>query len=365
MSSKPQLLPWITRQAADLPEWAQARRGRWAIAVALFAVLVSALLSVGAGSVAIPPLVTIKILLAQLPFVNLPIDWSPTFETILLDIRLPRVALIALTGAALSSAGTAYQGLFRNPLADPYLIGVSAGAGLGAVSAMALQAVYPALPLLLVPACAFAGALLTVALVYAFGRVGRSTPATTLVLAGVALGALASALTTFVLLSMKTQVARVLTFLLGGYGSGGWMAVLLVLPCCLLSYAILALYARPLNLMLCDETQARQLGVAVERVKLAVVIAATLSSAAAVAFSGLIGFVGLIVPHIARLLVGGDQRRLLPIATLGGAAFLMLSDLLARTVLAPEELPLGVVTACAGAPFFLYLLRQARRKVFF
>jgi iron complex transport system permease protein len=333
--------------------------------IALAALIAIALLSVAIGSVFIPPGVTLKILLAQIPLLKIAPDWPATFEQILIQIRLPRVVLVALTGAALACSGTAYQGLFRNPLADPYLIGVAAGAGLGAVSAIALRAAQPLIGATLVPIGAFAGALLTVALVYTIGRVGRSTPITTLLLAGVAVGTLATSITTFLLLRLSQQSARVLAFLLGGYGGAGWDSVLAMAPFTLLGCALLYLYARPLNLLLFDDQQARQLGVDVERVTLVIVIAATLTTAAAVAFSGLIGFVGLIVPHMGRLLVGADHRRLLPLATLGGAGFLLLADLLARTVIAPEELPLGVVTAFVGAPFFLWLLRRARRAAFF
>jgi iron complex transport system permease protein len=333
--------------------------------LALAAVVAIALLSVAIGSVFIPPGVTLKILLARLPLLDIAPDWPETFEQILLQIRLPRVALVALTGAALACSGTAYQGLFRNPLADPYLIGVASGAGLGAIAAIALRGAIPVVGAPLVPAGAFAGALLTVALVYAIGRVGRSTPITTLLLAGVAVGTIATSIATFLLLRLSQQSARVLSFLLGGYGGAGWDAVLAVAPFSLLGYALLFLYARPLNLLLFDEEQARQMGVDVERVTLVVVVAATLTTAAAVAFSGLIGFVGLIVPHAGRLLVGADHRRLLPLATLGGAGFLLLADLLARTLIAPEELPLGIVTALVGAPFFLWLLRRTRRAAFF
>jgi iron complex transport system permease protein len=345
--------------------WVGARRTPALLLIALAAVIAIALLSVAIGSVFIPPGVTLKILLAQLPLLRITPDWPETFAQILLQIRLPRVVLVALTGAALACSGTAYQGLFRNPLADPYLIGVASGAGLGAIAVIALRAAHPLIGAPLVPVGAFAGALLTVALVYAIGRVGRSTPITTLLLAGVAVGTLATSIATFLLLRLSQQSARVLAFLLGGYGGAGWDAVLAVAPFTLLGCALLYLYARPLNLLLFDDQQARQLGVDVERVTLVIVIAATLTTAAAVAFSGLIGFVGLIVPHIGRLLVGADHRRLLPLATLGGAGFLLLADLLARTVIAPEELPLGVVTAFVGAPFFLWLLRRARRAAFF
>jgi iron complex transport system permease protein len=345
--------------------WIGARRQPALLLIALAAVIAIALLSVAIGSVFIPPGVTLKILLAQLPLLHITPDWPATFEQILLQIRLPRVVLVALTGAALACSGTAYQGLFRNPLADPYLIGVASGAGLGAIAVIALRAAHPLIGAPLAPAGAFAGALLTVALVYAIGRVGRTTPITTLLLAGVAVGTLATSIATFLLLRLSQQSTRVLAFLLGGYAGAGWESVLAVAPFTLLGCALLHLYARPLNLLLFDDQQARQLGVDVERVTLVIVIAATLTTAAAVAFSGLIGFVGLIVPHIGRLLVGADHRRLLPLATLGGAGFLLLADLLARTVIAPEELPLGVVTALVGAPFFLWLLRRARRAAFF
>lgn len=354
-----------TMRAVRAADWVQPHASRALMPLAGVAVLLVALLSIGIGSVAIPPLTTLKILLARLPLLPIAADWSSTTETIVLNIRLPRVVLVALSGTALASSGAAYQALFRNPLADPYLIGVSAGAGLGAITALALQMVYPVIGALAVPVGAFSGALLTVTLVYRLGRIGRSTPMTTLILAGVAIGTLASALTTFILLSISEQAVRVLAFLLGGYGSAGWRAVLTVAPVVGLGVTVLYLYARPLNLLLFDEEQAQQLGVNVERVKLIVVVAATLMTAAAVAFSGLIGFVGLIVPHIARLLGGADHRRLLPLAALGGAAFMMLADMIARTVIAPRELPLGIVTALAGAPFFLYLLRRAKRATFF
>jgi iron complex transport system permease protein len=341
------------------------RRQPALLLITLAGVVAIALLSVALGSVFIPPGVTLRILLARLPLLDITPDWPDSFEQILLQIRLPRVALVALTGAALACSGTAYQGLFRNPLADPYLIGVAAGAGLGAIVAIALRGALSLLGASLVPIGAFAGALITVALVYAIGRVGRSTPATTLLLAGVAIGTIATSIATFLLLRMSRQSAQILSFLLGGYGGAGWDAVIAIAPFTLLGCGLLFMCARPLNLLLFDEEQARQLGVDVERVTGLVVVAATLTAAAAVAFSGLIGFVGLVVPHIGRLLVGADHRRLLPLATLGGAGFLLLADLLARTVIAPEELPLGVVTALVGGPFFLWLLRRSRQAAFF
>ncbi|MEP7199320.1 MAG: iron chelate uptake ABC transporter family permease subunit, partial [Chloroflexota bacterium] len=284
-----------------------------------------AVLGVALGSVAIPPLTVLKLLLAQLPFAHVTADWPATYETIILQIRLPRVLLVALTGASLAVSGGTYQGLFRNPLADPYLIGVAAGAGLGAVSAVAFEWNRSALSVYVIPLAAFGGAGVTVALVYALGRVGRSAPTTTLILAGVAIGTIASSLTTFIMLWVNNRAVQVLGFLLGGYGGGGWDAVVAILPFALLGFAVMLAYARPLNVLLFDEEQARQLGIDVERVKLILIVAATLTTAAAVSFSGLIGFVGLVVPHSMRLLFGPDHRRLLPWSALAGAGFLMLA----------------------------------------
>lgn len=338
--------------------WPETRR-RGLFGIVLLITLIIALLSAGIGSVAIPPLTTLKILLARLPL-TIATDWPAAYEAILIDIRLPRVALIALSGAALACSGAAYQGLFRNPLADPYLIGVAAGAGLGAVLAMPLRSLAPGFGIVLVPLGAFSGALLTVAFVYLLGRSSGAISSTSLVLAGVAVGAMAGAVTTFLLLRSGEQSGRVLAFLLGGYGGAGWEGVLTIAPLVIGGCLVLFAFARPLNILLLDEEQAQQLGVNVPRVRRVIIITATLTTAAAVAFSGLIGFVGLIVPHVARLLGGADHRRLMPLAAVGGAGFLMLADLAARTVIAPQELPLGVVTALSGAPFFLFLLRRAR-----
>lgn len=335
------------------------------VLIGLLVVIAIALLSIGIGSVAIPPLTIVRLVLSKLPFTNIAPDWSPAFEAIIIQIRLPRVLLIALSGAALAISGAAYQGLFRNPLADPYLIGVASGAGLGATLAIACESARTALGALSIPLASFIGAAITVMLVYQLSQVGRRTPTTTLILAGVAIGTLASALSTTIILSLSHQAVRVLAFLLGGYGGAGWDSVLAVLPFALSGFVVMVVYARPLNVLLFDEEQARQLGIDVERVKLILVTAATLCTAAAVSFNGLIGFVGLIVPHAVRLVWGPDHRRLLPVSALAGAGFLMLADLVARTVIAQQELPLGIVTAFAGVPFFIYLLRRAKHAAFF
>ncbi len=339
-------------------------RGLRALALTTAALLSAALLAVVIGSVSIPPGAVLALLGERLAGLAPAATYPDTYRTILFEIRLPRVVFTAVTGAALASAGTAYQGLFRNPLADPYLVGVASGAGLGAT--LALVSEWPGrwLGLSAVPIGAFCGALLTVGLVILSAQVGHRVPISTMLLAGVAVGAFASAVTTFLMLRTPEGLRRAFNWLLGGYTGAGWAPVGIILPYVLVGLVVLQLNARALNVFQLDEEQARQLGIHVERVKLIVVLAATLMTSAVVAFGGLIGFVGLVVPHALRLLVGPDYRRLIPLSTIGGAAFLILADLLARTVLAPQELPVGVVTALAGAPFFVLLLRRLRRSVF-
>src|SRR6185436_2001852 len=339
-------------------------RGVGLFIVCVAVLLLSALLAVAIGAVRIPLRTLIELLLTRFTTASHSAATSQAFETILFEIRLPRVVLTALTGAALASAGAAYQGLFRNPLADPYLVGVAAGAGLGATLSLFFKSPTTFLGLSAVPISAFLGALVTVALVTFTAQVGRTTPLSTMLLAGVAIGSFASAFATFLMLLDPDGLRRAFNWMLGGYTAGGWQPVGLVLPYLMVGLIVLQIHARALNVLQLDEEQARQLGLNVERVKLILVAAATLMTAAAVAFGGLIGFVGLIVPHTLRMLGGPDYRRLIPLSALGGAAFLIVADLIARTVLAPTELPVGIITALAGAPFFILLLRRVKRSVF-
>lgn len=288
-------------------------------------------------------------------------EWSAGAEQIVWNIRLPRVLLAALVGGTLALAGTAYQGVFRNPLADPYLIGVAAGAGLGAtlvfVSPVAstwhgVSAVTPA---------AFLGATVATVLAYSVARGSGDRGGAGLILAGVAVAALCNAATTFLTFYDNQKAASVFAWLLGGFNASSWSRVWLVAPYALLAAVVVGAHARVLNVLLLDEEQARQLGIDVERVKLYVLGAASLAAAAAVSVSGLIGFVGLLVPHVARMLVGADHRRVLPLALAGGAALLVGADVVARTALAPVEIPVGVITALLGGPFFLYLLIRRGR----
>jgi iron complex transport system permease protein len=333
------------------------------IVINLLVLAAALLLSVAVGSVFIPFGALAELCLARLR--GLPVrEAYQSFDVILFSLRLPRTILMALAGAGLAGSGAAYQGLFRNPLADPYLVGVASGAGLGAILAMTGRTSGSILGLLAVPMAAFIGALLTVWLVYQLARVGRTVPTTNLILAGVAVSSFATALTSFLMLISTGELRRALVWLLGGASMSGWPPVLAALPYITLGLALLLSSGHALNVFQFGEEQAQQLGLPVERVRLLVVIAASLTTAAAVSFAGIIGFVGLIVPHVVRFLWGGDYRRILPLSLLGGASLLLLADVLARVLMAPQELPVGIITALAGAPFFLWILRRARQQAF-
>ncbi len=332
--------------------------------VNIFLLITALILSVAVGSVFIPPDKILQLTAARLGLSAAPGPDLQTYDTILFSLRLPHALLMALAGAALAGSGAAYQGLFRNPMADPYLIGVASGAGLGGVAAMSLQASATPLGLLAVPLAAFSGALLAVLVVYQLARIGRTVPTTNLILAGVAFSSFASALTSYLMVNATGELRRAFVFLLGGSTMSGWEPVGAMLPYVLIGLSVLLSMGHALNVLQFGDEQAHQLGLAVGRVRWLVILAATLASAAAVAFAGVIGFVGLLVPHILRLLCGPDYRRLLPLSMLGGASLLLGADILARVLMAPQELPVGIITALFGAPFFLWVLRRAKRQAF-
>jgi len=312
------------------------------------------------GAADIPHATVGRILLHRL---GLPIeaDWPSKWDAIIWEVRLPRAVLAGLVGATLAYSGATYQGIFRNPLAEPYLLGVAAGAGLGATIVIISPVAYSFGPLSPVPAAAFAGAIAAVAVTYLLARVGPLVPITTLILAGVAVGSIATAVISYLMLTHEERTLSVLSWLLGGFGTASWERVWLLLPYAAMGGLLLLPFGRTLNVLQLDEEQARQLGVNVEAVKVSLLAVASLATAAAVAVSGIIGFVGLVVPHVARLLWGPDYRRLLPLSAMLGASFLILADLLARSLAPPHEMPVGIITAFVGAPFFLYLLRRQRR----
>lgn len=298
-------------------------------------------------------------LLDHLPLISFDSGVTPREWTIIWDIRMPRVVLAALVGSMLSLSGASYQGVFRNPLVDPYLLGVAAGAGLGATLVFTLNrsgsSTWIIDPL---PLSAFAGGLLAVLVTYVVGTAfGGQKSGSTLVLAGVAVTALATAVQTFVLQRHTDVVRQVYSWILGRLGSATWGDVRLVLPYVVASSIVLFLHRRLLDIMRVGDDEAAALGASVNRVRIVVVIAATLGTSAVVAVSGLIGFVGIIVPHAVRLLAGASYRTIVPLSLLMGASFLIIADIPGRVLQNPSETPIGVVTAFLGAPFFLLLLR--------
>lgn len=319
----------------------------------IFLLLLALILSLAIGSVFISPSELWQTILG---------NGTETAESILWKIRLPRTILIALTGAALGGSGATYQGLFRNPLADPFLIGVASGAGLGAVIAMSIQWPYSFWGLMAVPLSAFVAALLTVFIVYSLARVGQTIPTTNLILAGVAFSSFATSLTSFLMIRSTSEVRRALGWLLGGASQSGWTAILAIVPYLIIGLGILIFSGHALNVLQFGDDQAHQLGLNVTRTKRILLTASSLATAAAVAFSGIIGFIGLIVPHLTRMWAGPDYKRLLPLSILGGATALLVSDILARVLIAPQEIPVGIITALAGAPFFLWVLRTAKNQ---
>lgn len=283
---------------------------------------------------------------------------------ILWKIRLPRVVLGALVGGTLALSGAAYQGVFRNPLADPYLLGVAAGAGLGATLAIAYGPDSSSWPVDALPVFAFAGAFLGVTAAWSLGHAsGAGRNAATLILAGVAVAAFLTAAQTYVQQRETETLRQVYSWILGRLATSGWHEVLLILPYVVVSSVAVLLHRRLLDVLAVGDDEADTLGVRTERVRLVVVVAATLGTAAAVAVSGLIGFVGIIVPHAVRLIAGTSYRIVLPLSLLGGAAFLITADVAARTVASPAELPIGVITAFLGAPFFAVVLHTSKRAV--
>lgn len=325
--------------------------------MATAALIVAMIAGVSVGPARLPLPVVGQALLAHLP-------WHPHLSVPAVDVvivwqvRMPRVILGALVGAMLAGCGAAYQGVFRNPLADPYLLGVAAGGGLGATMIIVTGA-----PATLLPPAAFAGAVIAVAFTYLLGT-GTSTGggAAAIVLAGVAVGTLLTAIQTYLQQQHSQSLQEIYAWILGGLSLSTWSEVALILPYAAVTALLLLAHRRLLDVLRVGETEAASLGVDITRLRLTVVAAATLGTAAAVAVSGLIGFVGIIVPHTVRLTAGASYRVVLPVSMIGGAAFLVLADIAARTAQAPAEVPIGVITAAIGAPFFLFVLRSRRAR---
>lgn len=339
-----------------------ARRLWVSTAVAAAILIVVALVGVCTGPVDVPLPQVVGTLLARVPLLHFHTSTPAIDQAIVWQLRMPRVVLAGLVGAMLASGGAAYQGIFRNPLADPYLLGVAAGAGLGAT----IEIVYGGDSSALLPVFAFVGGSLAVVATYVIGVAGGGRSwGRSIVLAGVAVAALLTAIQTYLQQRDAEQIRQIYDWILGSFSVATWSDVTLILPYVVVSAIVLLAHRRMLDVLRVGEDEAGTLGIHPERTRLVVVAAATLGTAAAVSVSGLIGFVGIIVAHTVRMTAGASYRIVMPVSMIGGAAFLIGADWIARTVQAPAEVPIGVVTACIGAPFFLVVLvsRRAARGV--
>jgi iron complex transport system permease protein len=330
------------------------------LGAAVVFLIAAALVSALVGAADLNPFATAAALLDKIPFVRLPTSLSAVDQAVLFQIRLPRIVAGALVGGLLSVAGAGYQGVFRNPLVDSGMLGASAGAGLGATIATVYLGGLAA-----VPVAAFAGSLAGVALASLAGAASAtrgpvSSGAATLLLAGIAVGLFLTAVQTFVLQRSNQVLQQVYAWLLGSLSGVSWQQVISVLPYAAVGLVVVLLHGRHLDVLAVGDEEARTLGINPTMVRGIVIAACTLAAASAVALSGLIGFVGIIVPHVARRLAGPGYRSVLPLSLFIGAGFLVLADTLARTVLAPAELPIGVVTALVGSPAFIWVLKGTR-----
>lgn len=334
----------------------------WKAGLAGVAVVGAVLAGILVGPAGLTPRGVVLELVGVLPGIETDSGLSSQQASILWNIRLPRVVLGMVVGAMLALAGAAYQGVFRNPLADPYLLGVSSGAGLGATIAMVSGGNVAGFG---VPALAFVGGLAGVAATYALGtsvRGGGGQTTTVIILAGVAVAAFFNAVQTFVQQRFDDSLRSVYAWMLGRLSTDGWSDLVTILPFVVVAAVVILLHRRALDVMALGDVEAAALGVDPARTRLVLVLASTLGTAAVVSVSGLIGFVGIVVPHAVRLLFGASHRSLLPLALAFGAAFLVVADVMARSLMAPAELPIGVVTAFVGAPFFVLILVQRSRR---
>lgn len=336
---------------------------KWSlILVSLSAIL---LLSMGVataiGPMSIPIDKALNIILHQIPFFSnfIPVQWTSAEESVIVQLRLPRVLSAAIVGVALSMAGVAFQCLFRNPMADPYVLGVASGAGFGASIAMVLRLGFSFLgAIYAIPFMASIGAISTVFLVYGIAKTGTELPVLKLLLAGIAVSSFFSALISVTMALAGEDLHAVYMWLLGGFSLSRWEYIYIAAPTVIVGFIILYAFAKDFNIILLGEEQAKQLGVEVESVKKTVLTVSSIITAVAVSISGIIGFIGLIIPHTMRILVGPDHRILLPSSALAGAAILVLCDTIARNMVRPITLPTGIITTMLGCPFFIYLLKK-------
>jgi len=329
--------------------------------------LFAAIAAVALGSFSIPIKSVAQVLVQEVPVISAFFQFDPVskpISTVILQVRLPRVILAILVGAALSTAGAVYQALFRNPMADPYVIGISSGGALGAVIAFLVGLNLSFWGISTIPFFSFLGSLITAFIVYQLAKTGDKVPVASLLLSGLAVGAFISSILSFLLIVNGEDLHRIFFWLLGGLSARNWSHVRMCLPFFTVGLFFSIIFAKDLNISLLGEERAHHLGIEVERLKKIIFVFTSMLVAAAVSVSGLIGFVGLMTPHIIRLIIGPDHRYLVPASALGGGLFLLIADLFARTVLSPTEIPVGIVTAFFGVPFFIFLLKRRKHVLF-
>ncbi len=335
---------------------------RWIFFINLIVLIFVLFLTLSVGTVKVPIPSVVKLLLNKLPIISIPQTWTNAHATIIFKLRLPHILMTMLVGSALAGSGTLYQGLFRNPLADSYLLGVSSGAGLGTVLAILLTNYYN-LGEYIFPIFAFIGGLGSILLVYNLAKINNYVPLTPLILAGIAVSTLTSSITSFILLFLDSDLKPAVTFLFGGTHNATWQTLLITLPYFLISIIIFSFLGHALNVLQFGEEQAKQMGINVELVKRLILITTSIASAAAVAFYGIVGFVGLIVPHIIRIIFSSNYKIIIKYSILNGGIVLLIADLLSRTLLSPQIIPTGIITSILGAPFFIFILLSAKKKV--
>lgn len=318
------------------------------------------------GTAKVSVLDIFKIIASKIPLINNYIDVSniaDSAKSIIWNLRLPRVLLGGIIGASLSVAGAAFQGMFKNPMADPYVLGISSGAALGATLAIVFKIDVSFFSISSITIFAFIGALLAVFTVYNIARVKNKVPVTTLLLAGVAVGQFLTAIMSFIMILSDKDMVKITYWTLGSLSGKGWEPVIGIALPSTLGIIVISFFARDLNILLTGEESAQSLGVDVERTKTYILLLGTFITAISVSVCGIIGFVGLIIPHIVRILMGPDHRILLPASALLGSIFMIFADTIARTLISPIEIPVGIITALFGGPFFIYLLRSRKKSI--
>lgn len=327
---------------------------------------ITMILSSTFGAAKISSLQALYIICRKIPFITYfikPINISESYYTIIYNIRLPRIVLAGLVGMGLSIVGTSFQALFKNPMADPYVLGISSGAALGAAIAITLGISGSFLGFGAVAVMAFAGSLITAFLVYNIARVGNRTPTVTLLLAGVTVSFFLSSIISLIMVFNYKQVDKIVFWMMGSFSASSFKQVILLIPFIFIGLIIILSFSRDLNIMLTGDDTANSLGIEAEVVKKVILAVSSAVVAACVSVSGVIGFVGLIVPHIIRMLVGPNHRILIPFSAVSGAIFMIVCDTLARSLASPSEIPVGAITSFIGAPYFIYLLMKSKKKV--